>query len=499
MTAAQNASQPNSEPTAVSRIGPNEPHDRLPFAAWTLGGTLALGAALRLWLAFHDDGIYWPDEIYQSLEPAHRLVFGYGYIPWEFVQGARNWALPGLVAAVLEVCKWLGATDPRAYLGVVRVLFCAVSLGTVVATFRLSRVLGATEQSSACAAAVMALAAPVIYFAPRAMSETASALPVAFGLCLLLDPLSLRGRRIAGASLLGFSVLLRLQCGVFAAGAVVVLMARRRWREAAEALAVLALWAALFGLLDRLTWGGWFHSAVEYLRFNLVEGKAALWGTSGPWYYADKLWSSMPTLALILAVLVPLGAVRSPGLAGLTAAFLLLHSLTPHKELRFILPALPLICALAALGTETFARFAPSRLAQVALLAAALISAARFRELTFGELGQYEGVRPNASAFDDNGPVNRLLLAAHRQPDLCGLKVEAVHIAWSGGYTYFHRDLPLYPHTAPGRDSGLYNYVLTPSVYARGAQVVASDGPLVLARLFDGPCRKDPNFNWKLP
>src|SRR4051812_12748598 len=56
---------------------------------------LGAGAALRIWLAWHDDGIYWPDEIYQSLEPAHRLVFGYGIVAWEFVEGARNWALPG--------------------------------------------------------------------------------------------------------------------------------------------------------------------------------------------------------------------------------------------------------------------------------------------------------------------------------------------------------------------------------------------------------------------
>ena len=32
---------------------------------------------------------------YQSLEPAHRLVFGYGMLAWEFIEGARNWALPG--------------------------------------------------------------------------------------------------------------------------------------------------------------------------------------------------------------------------------------------------------------------------------------------------------------------------------------------------------------------------------------------------------------------
>src|SRR5262249_22626523 len=64
-----------------------------------LFASLAAGAALRLWLAFSDDGVHWPDEIYQTLEPAHRAAFGYGLLAWEFLEGARSWALPALIAA----------------------------------------------------------------------------------------------------------------------------------------------------------------------------------------------------------------------------------------------------------------------------------------------------------------------------------------------------------------------------------------------------------------
>ena len=81
-----------------------------------LGASLALGAAYRLYVAFTDDGIFWPDEIYQSLEPAHRLVFGYGLVPWEFIEGARNWTLPGFIAALLKFSAVLGLNDPRQYL-----------------------------------------------------------------------------------------------------------------------------------------------------------------------------------------------------------------------------------------------------------------------------------------------------------------------------------------------------------------------------------------------
>ena len=47
-----------------------------------LAAILVAGGAARIWLACVDDGIYWPDEVYQSLEPAHRLVFGPGLVSW---------------------------------------------------------------------------------------------------------------------------------------------------------------------------------------------------------------------------------------------------------------------------------------------------------------------------------------------------------------------------------------------------------------------------------
>ncbi|HLM42739.1 MAG TPA: hypothetical protein VK458_02675, partial [Myxococcaceae bacterium] len=111
-----------------------------------------------------------------------------------------------------------------------------------------------------------------LYFAPRAMSENASALPVVLGLALALAPGASRRAGVAGASLLGLAVLLRLQNGVFCVGLVAVLAARRDGRAVRDTLAVLAGWALLFGLLDWLTWGRWFHSARVYLDFNLVQG-----------------------------------------------------------------------------------------------------------------------------------------------------------------------------------------------------------------------------------
>jgi phosphatidylinositol glycan class B len=471
------------------------------FAFALLVGSLTLGGAVRLWLCFHDDGIFWPDEVFQSLEPAHRLVFGYGLVPWEFIDGARNWALPGLVAALLEVARGLGLSQPGAYLGFVRVAFALMGVATAYGVFVLARHQGAAPEHAAVGAAVFALVTPAIYFAPRAMSETASALPVVLGLAFALEDGGPRWQRWLGASLLGVAVLLRLQNGLFCAGLLGIFAGRRAWRPLGEAAAVLAVWAFAFGLLDKLTWGEWFHSAVVYWRFNFVEGKAAQWGTAAWSFYLRVLWTSAPGAWLLVGVLAAAAYAKARGVLWTALAFFVLHSATAHKEYRFLLPDLPVFCALAGVGLTVLAQRAPPGTANVAMLLtllSSLFSTARFGQLTFGELGQYEDAKPNASAFDDSGPVNRLLLRAHDVPDLCGLKVEAVHLAWTGGYSYLHRNVPLYPHTGPTRESGFFNYVLTPRRFAPAAATVATEGDLALARIAEA-CRPDIGYSWRLP
>jgi len=91
------------------------------------------------------------------------------------------------------------------------------------------------------------------------------------------------------------------------------------------------------------------------------------------------------------------------------------------------------------------------------------------------------------------------LLAAHERPDLCGLKIEAVHLAWTGGFTYLHRPVPLYPHVGPPRASGFYNYVIAYAALAPAEEIAAAEGNLVLQRLPRPACIKDNAYQWLLP
>lgn len=471
---------------------------------WLLAAGLAAGALARLHHGAFELGLYWPDEIHQSLEPAHRAAFGYGLVAWEFRDGARSWAFPGLLAGVYRALAAAGVDGPEGQLLGFRLLFIALSVATGWACYRLARTLGATELAAGAAATAYGLCALTLYFSHRALGESASALPVALGFALALD----RGQGpreprkvLAGAALLALAVLLRLHNGLFCVGLLLLLGAERRWRALLHASVVFAAGAAVYAGLDWATWGRPLHSALVYLRFNLLEGKASLWGESPPGYYLRLLSSFALAPGLLLLAVLGLGHrdLRARGVFAIAAAFVLVHSLVPHKELRFMLPALPLLYACAALGMEVVGRAVPRALAAAALVAMSGVSAVRAGALTFGDVGQYEAVRPRDPAWGDLAGVNRLLIFAHHAPGLCGLKVEAVHLAWTGGYSHLRRRVPLYAHTGPDRASGRFSHVLTAAANAQGLEVVRREGDLVLAQLPVEVCAPDPRYDWALP
>lgn len=466
-----------------------------------LAAILTVGGAARIWLACVDDGIYWPDEVYQSLEPAHRLVFGPGLISWEYGLGARTWALPGLVAALMWICQAVGLDDPRQYLLAVRFAMVAIAVATAWAGYLLARRFGAEPLFAACGAAVFALAGPAVYFGPKALSETVSALPIVVGLAFALAPQASRRDRIAGAALLCLATVLRLHNAIFCVALLGVWAGERRWRALADGVLVMAAGAFALGALDRLTWGEWFQSAVLYLRFTFMMRGGPVTGDSPAAYYVEMFARSMPQVAALAAALAIAGAVRARSLAFVVAVFLLAHVLTPNKAYRYVIVAIPLAGALAAVGLQVIydrRALRASRLTAALLLACCAWSLATMRTLTFGDIGPYEKTRAAESAFDDVGSVNRLLIVASRQPGLCGLRVVTHYLTWTGGYSFFHRDAPLYSAAGPDVSSGFYNFIIASSAETAGSPV-AADGGFVLRRLGRSACTPDPAFDWRLP
>ncbi len=458
-----------------------DPHAR----ALLLGG-LALGLGARVTFALVDDGLWWPDEYYQSLEPAHRLVFGYGWQAWEFVRGARHWTLPGLVAGVMQLAAWLGLP----YLRAVELACVAVGAGTSLAVAALSRALGASARSAAVVATVFSLMGLAVFMAPRAMGEGLSALPVTAAFALLVGRASTPRVLLAGA-LLSLAVGLRLQNGLFCLGALGLLWRHGRRRDVGVLFGALAGGAAIYGLVDALTWGAPFHSALEYVRFNVVEGGSGHFGKAHVFHYVVALVTAEGLTVVPLVALAVVGARPRPELLLVVLGFFVVHSFIPHKELRFVFPLLPLVAAQAGVGLDRV-----STRWQAGVLALALLSLVTLPTLTFGRLG-VRNPPPQTPALDYGGPENRLLVLAGRRDDVCGLRIESLPHWRTGGFAYFHRPVPLYRAERPGEGAGHFNAVIARRGTVPGDEL-AVDHDVALVRLPEARCAPDPGYDWHL-
>jgi hypothetical protein len=159
--------------------------------------------------------------------------------------------------------------------------------------------------------------------------------------------------------------------------------------------------------------------------------------------------------------------------------YVTVHSAFAHKEPRFLLPVLPLVGALTASGLVTviapwFTRRVATPYARAsifALVAATIMlyGALRATSLTFEDLGDLRGEARDHILFGQRDSVNRFLVQAGNQPDLCGLIILGLmpNELFSGGKTYLHRDVIL---TSPrSREHWLLmskaaNYAITPNV-----------------------------------
>ena len=415
-----------------------------PYAA-----ILGLASPIRLWAAVADQGIFWPDEVYQSLEQGHRVAFGYGLIPWEFEQGARSWLFPGLIGLLWKLAAALGVHGALTLIVIAKMAVVLAGLAGIAASMRLAEKLSGT--SGALLAGALSAAFPaMVVFGARCMTETVSGPLIVGAAVLLLEP-GTRRARIA-AALAASAVFFRYQNGVVVVGLLALLFAQKRKQDAIQFAVVAAIVGLLGGALDWVTWGRPFHAFIEYVQFNLVEGKASKWGTSPFGFYLETAWSSTGPALL----LVPLGLAaiwpRARGYVLIAVAYVLAHSLIPHKEYRFLLPIVPFAMGLAGAGLASI--YAQLELPRwpATLLAAALfvIGYTAALGMDFGHMGQYtDNANGQRSVWHADEAVNRALLLGSTREDMCGLILTGIHPAWSGGYSYLHRDVPIFFRPGP--------------------------------------------------
>ena len=399
-----------------------------------LAAILVAAFVLRAVVLWTQTYVVFLDETFQYFEQAHRVAFGNGVQPWEFIDGIRSWFLPGLIAGLMRLTTLL-TDEPMAYVRLTRLLCAAASLVVVLVGYRMA------ERRAGLAAAILtgglcAIWYDLILFSPAVLTEVLATHAALIALWLGDDG---RPRRpmLAGAWF-GLAFCLRYQYApaLLAAALWQHRFEWARWRRLI--VGGLAVVLPLAGMLDWVTWGTPFQSMwLNFVR-NSIEGMSAAIGTDPPSFYLTYIWVSLRPAPLLLALIV-IGGIRAPVL-GITAAVTVIeHLAVPHKEVRFIYLAIALAPIMMGLGCATVleslrARFGsraisigtPAALGLAALLSWTLAT-------TPPLMTRWAFERASLQAF----------ALARAQPDLCGLAVRD-NFYDSGGYTYLHRDVPVY-------------------------------------------------------
>jgi hypothetical protein len=338
------------------------------WALWVLLGILAL--APRMVEVVGEPAYVHPDALHQGLEPAFRLVHGFGERAWEWREGLRSWVWPGTLAVPFWIADGLGLSGPGRGMAVaVAMARSLVAVIDVIGVLLAARLVGRVAGSWASVATVLVLSlhpAQVVMGAQPLIDVPAAAAAIwacerAFGGAAEgMD----RSRATWLGVALGLTLVLRIQLAPMVLAVLAVLAWRSRPRPTRGLWLRIGVGAAVVvlagGLLDWVTWGSPFGSTIAYLRFNLDEGQTSM-GVMPASRYWDHLWLSMDLVAPLLIGLGVVGGFRRPELAVVLLAIVIPHQLVPYKVWRFLYPAQTLMFVLAVIGGAELVRQASAR------------------------------------------------------------------------------------------------------------------------------------------
>ncbi|XP_047027731.1 GPI mannosyltransferase 3 [Helicoverpa zea] len=298
---------------------------------------------------------YVPDEYWQTLEVAHKQVFGYGAVTWEWQNGIRSYLYPSIVAAIYTILKYTGLDYPEALILLPRILQAIVS---AVADYSFYKWTGNRKW----ALFLILTSWFWFYTSGRTLLQTLETALVAVALSLFPFKSGKLGyyeqENPQWIWLAVLAVFIRPSSApLWAVLGAYNLLTTNQGRLKLFVRTYLPIAVVAGGALvalDSYYYGRLVITPWEFFRFNVLNDIASFYGQH-PWHW--YLTQGIP--ALLGINLIPVlwaisNILRRPkenkiGSLLLTAAvlYVAVYSFIPHKEFRFVLPLLPIFLYLA--------------------------------------------------------------------------------------------------------------------------------------------------------
>jgi GPI mannosyltransferase 3 len=313
--------------------------------------------ALRV-AAVLPDSLHHPDEIGQYIEQAHRIVFGYGTITWEYRLGMRNWLLPLFFTLPMSLGHWLSPAS-ELYLLLPRLTAALASLAILWAAYRIGK--AQSQRHAMIALVVAAFWFEFVMFAAHTLSEPLATAAILAAVALLYDQSA--GKKVLALAgfLLGIGILLRFQYGL--PSAIIALgLSSGSWKARFAPVVVGGLIAVAFGALLDLAMGMMPYSWIlTNIYQNVVLNRSASYGVSPVGEYLTALGVYWGVAAAVILPLVLIGYKQHRVLIWAAIANLALHSAIGHKEYRFIFLSTAIFVIVAALASVDVLKWLSAR------------------------------------------------------------------------------------------------------------------------------------------
>ncbi|TIB03446.1 hypothetical protein E3P94_00767 [Wallemia ichthyophaga] len=246
-----------------------------------------------------------PDEYFQSLEVAHWMRYGFGYLTWEWENRIRSVAYPAIYAVGYTLGDWANIpvqVTPK----ILNALFAAIQDIALIAFMRRE------------------------YGNEKAMSYLTKSL-VVISLAAAIRPTNVLIWIPLAADLL-----------------------IRRTVNRLSAL-MLAIGVGLFALisvvsLDSMVYGSFTITPVRFIQSNIINSVSHFYGTSSALYYITQAWPILLNTSIVYTYKAVVD-MRTPTEKALRNTLIFVtgvYTLIAHKEWRFIQPLLPIAMALTA-------------------------------------------------------------------------------------------------------------------------------------------------------
>ena len=422
-----------------------------------------LSLFVRIYASMTSIAQIFPDEIFQTLEPAHKLIFGKGITFWEFKVGARSWFLPGIIAGIYKTLDFFGVKDPL-YINVgIKIFFSIFNSLAVSVVYLVFRRREIPKKEAFLFTLPLAASYLLSYVSVRTISESAALPFMVFAVYFASNYIETERKRELFFTFLsaGTAYMIRFQTCIFAFGIAIALFLTAKKRFQASLIFSFGFLGMMLlqGILDIFTWGTFCRSILTYLDYNIIRKVSDNLSVS-PWYFFLKEFAeTFHPITYISAVLLMIFAVAKFRKNKSTFLFFfpflfffVIHSAIAHKQPRFVFAC---FFAILALSAEFFAvlcqKYGKNRKNAVIFISIFLLfSLDAFPHIKYAPLWNHSTTSiDNFYGHDQGiekkfGGVLETEAELGRIADLKRAYLFGIPAIWSGGYSYFHKNAPIF-------------------------------------------------------